>query len=82
MMGYGWPMGGGLGMVLFWLAIIVLVILLARGGRLGGLLGSGDSSRPRRDKALDVLRERFARGEIDLEEYERRKVALTREEES
>lgn len=82
MMGYGWHMGGGLGMVLFWLAIIVLVILLARGGRLGGWLGSSDSGRPRRDKALDIVRERFARGEIDLEEYERRKAALEREEDS
>jgi putative membrane protein len=32
--------------------------------------------RIRPDNTLNILNERFARGEIDLEEYEKRKAAL------
>ena len=32
----------------------------------------------RPDNALSILRERFARGEIEQEEYEKRKAALKR----
>lgn len=65
-------MGGGLWMllwVLFWVVVIVLVVwavVRLVQGRTGGegRLEQGDS-------AEDILRQRFARGEIDAEEYER-----------
>lgn len=60
---------GGLGMILFWLALIVLVILLVRlfiNGREG----------PRQRTALDILEERYARGEIEREEYLQRRADL------
>ncbi len=75
--GYGHPMMGGGWMVfgtLFSLALILLLVLgavwLLRG--LDVLPGRGR----RRREALAILEERFARGEIDLEEFERRKRAL------
>jgi putative membrane protein len=55
--------------------IIVLVMLLLRGGR--------TETRPtwRRESSrktpIDILRERFARGEIDRHEYEERKGLLS-----
>lgn len=63
----GWGLFGGLGMLLFWVAIIVLLVLLLRG-------------RPpaqTRPDPLDILKERFARGEIDKEEYEERRKILS-----
>lgn len=65
-------MGGGFMMllwILFWVAIIALVVWavvrLFR-GRTGG-----ESPTERGDSAEETLRQRYARGEIDAGEYER-----------
>ncbi|MHB8348258.1 MAG: SHOCT domain-containing protein [Acidiferrobacterales bacterium] len=74
MMRYGawWGMGW-LFMAIFWLAII-----LAVGGLLKWLIGaSRHSGVPRRKDALDILKERYARGEIEREEFEKKKRDLT-----
>jgi len=74
--GFGWFGGSGmfLGPVLmigFWALIIYLFVLVIRWA-VGGTAGtpSTDSS------ALELLKERFARGEIDEREYEDRKRRL------
>jgi len=72
MMGPGWGvMGGfmGIGMVIFWGLIIWGIIVLVRGGAPG--CGSGQS-----DSALEVLKRRYARGEISKEEFEEKKRDL------
>lgn len=68
----GWMFFGPLMMIAFVAVIVVVVVLLLRG--LGG-------HRPRNpmssdSNALDILKERFARGEIDKEEYEERRRIL------
>ncbi len=73
--GYGHMMGGGwiLGpimMILFVAAIVAVVVLVVRW--LGGAGGPG--AKPK--AAQDILEERFARGEIDKEEFEQRRQAL------
>ncbi len=75
---HDWGMGWGGGMVLGPLLTIVLVVLLialiipfARG------IGGGGS--PRARTARDVLDERYARGEIDREEYLRRRQDISGE---
>lgn len=80
MMGYGYGMGSGfgwIGMILFIALVVVGIVFLLReldGGRgRGGTLLRG---RPDDDAALRVLRERYARGEIDREEFEDRKRDL------
>ena len=73
--GFGYGGGAmGIGMLLFWGLIIFLVVMLVRG--FGG--GSGFGSQPRmRDKtALDILSERYARGEIDKTEFEQKRSDL------
>jgi putative membrane protein len=65
MMGWGWF--GGFGMLLFWIVIIVLIVLLVR---------RPVHTHPRPDP-LDILKERFARGEIGKEEYEERRKILS-----
>jgi putative membrane protein len=39
---------------------------------------NGMARRPRHGKALEILRERYARGEIDQTEFEQRKLQLER----
>ncbi|HKJ77112.1 MAG TPA: SHOCT domain-containing protein [Gammaproteobacteria bacterium] len=69
--GGGWMWFGGLAMVLFWILVILAIIALARWLFSGGGAAGGD-----RDPALDLLRERFARGEIDHDEFEEKKRLL------
>ena len=66
-MGSGWWWVMGIGWLVFLAAIVVLVVALTRQDR-----GPVSTRRP----AHDVLDERFARGEIDEEEYRRRRDAL------
>ncbi len=79
MMGYGWNdmMGwGGLGilgwipMIGFWLLLILGIIALIRYLR-------GSAKTFGRDKTpLDILKERYAKGEIDKKEFEEKKKVL------
>lgn len=74
--GGGWShmLFGGLTMVLFWGGVIVVIVLLVR------WLGAGQGApptAPQRPKAIEVLEERYARGEIDREEFEQRKRDLS-----
>jgi len=57
-------------MILFWALIIVAVVVGIR-----WLIGQGKESRP--DSALEILRQRYARGEINKEEFEARKKDLS-----
>ena len=62
----GWM---GAGMWLFWILLIVVIVVLLR-------VVAGDGSPPppgRRDSPLDILKARYARGEIDDEEFEHRR---------
>ncbi len=72
--GWGHMIFGSLMMVLFWGGIILLVVLAVR------RLGAGPANRtpsPPEKSAFDILNERFARGEIDKEEFEERKRLLS-----
>ena len=68
--GFGgwWLMGMGM-MVLFWVAIVLLLIWAVR-SLFPRQIVSG------RDQALETLRQRFARGEINAAEYERARANL------
>lgn len=77
MMGFGFGFMG-----LFWilaiLAVIVLVVVLARAG---GRREPGGASPPPRasgETPEEILRKRYARGEIDHDEYEKRLADLRR----
>jgi len=71
--GAGWGVFGVVHMLLWWVLIILGIVVLVRwlvGGR------HGASRPPSEDRALAILRERYARGEIDKSEYEARKKDL------
>lgn len=70
----GW---GGVMMLLaslLWLALIALIVVVIM--RLWPGSGTFQSSVPREDEALSILRQRYARGEIDSEEFERKRREL------
>lgn len=68
----GLMMGGGMiGMVAFWAILIWGAVYLA------ARVPRGDTSR--QDSALDILEQRFARGEIDRDELELRRRTLQNE---
>ncbi len=71
--GYGNWLGwlGPLVMVLFWAAVITGIVFLVR------FLIRRGSSHDREDSALEVLRRRYARGEISKEEYLEKRGELT-----
>ena len=66
-------MGGWLFMVLLPIVVVALVVwALSASGR--GLWARGDQDT--KQSALQLLEERFARGEIDREEFEQRRKIL------
>ena len=73
----GWWLGiGALHMLLFWVLIILVIVALVRllsGKPLGSY--SERSEKP----PLQILQERYARGEINREEYQQRKADLERD---
>ncbi|MER5686194.1 SHOCT domain-containing protein [Streptomyces sp. NPDC002205] len=79
MWGYGWGLGYwlsmGITMLLFWGLIVVGIIALVR--YVGGTR-KADTPGPvgGQARAEDVLAERYARGEIDDDEYKRRLALL------
>jgi putative membrane protein len=79
--GFGWAgmIFGGLMMLLFWGGLIVLAILAFRAFTRSGGWQSRDVNRAvdrRGENALASLKERYARGEIDKEQYERMRSDL------
>ena len=75
--GWGWGMGFGMiSMVLFWVLIIVGIVVLVR-WIAGPSASSGlPPAPPPLKTALDILKERYARGEIDKQEFEEKKRDL------
>ncbi len=83
--GWGWRSGGGMMggfgwglfmpvfMILFWGLIIWGVVALVRGAGWQGNTNPGSSQA---DSALEVLKKRYARGEINKAEYEEKKKDL------
>ena len=71
--GAGICMGFGMiSMVLFWVLVVLGIVVLVR--RVGG--SSVSSGPPPSKTALDILNERYARGEIDKQEFEEKKRDL------
>jgi putative membrane protein len=71
MSNHGWWWGfGPLPMLLFWVLIIVALVAL------GKSIFERSGDRPRDKTALDILKERYARGEIGKEEFEHKKRDL------
>jgi putative membrane protein len=57
--------------LLFWGVVIIIAARMAR-----KYLAGGGVKRPKEDTAMKILRERYARGEIEFEEFMKKKADL------
>lgn len=62
--------GGGIMMLAFWTLFIIFIVWVVREM-------SGKNSQSNSSKAIDILKERYAKGEINKEEFESKKKDLT-----
>ena len=77
-MGEGWWMGWFLGPVMMLLIVGITIAVVVMVVRWLGDAGGSRTATPRggRTDPLDILKERFARGEIDKDEFEERRRVL------
>jgi putative membrane protein len=75
MMGWGYGMGWGWSIIMlaFWIAVIVGIIFLIRWIVLSTDKRHGTKTE---DSALEILRQRYAKGEVNKEEFEEKKRDL------
>jgi len=72
----GWGMGfGGIFMIVFWILVIVGLVFLIKWLVQSSRKSSGGESSPT-SRALEILEERYARGEIDKQEFQDKKKDL------
>lgn len=80
--GPGWGLFGGLLQLLFLILIVLGIIFLGqalRSPRPLEIPGMKPPTPPAHDAALQILRERLAKGEIDPDDYEARRRVLSGE---
>lgn len=72
MMGEGIGMGiGGGFMWLFWILLILGIVWAVK-----AVAGIGNSPKSNTKSALDILKERYAKGEIEQQEFEQKRKVL------
>ena len=73
---YPYMMGGRIIMMLGTLLLVGIILYLIFRKNNGGICPHCHDSVSKDLKALDILKERYAKGEIDTEEYNKRKIEL------
>lgn len=69
--GHGWGFGMGFGWIIGLLILIAIIWIVVK-----SVNQSNKPVQPGSPTALDILKERYARGEIDKKEFEERKKDL------
>jgi|SRR3990167_539469 len=70
--GFGGGLFGGLFMLIWWAIIIVVIVALVK-----WVAGQTKGTHGHEKTPLDILKERYAKGEINKEEFEAKKKDLT-----
>lgn len=71
MMNFGYASFGWIFMFLFWVLVIIGVIAIIK-----WIMAAAERDTKSENRALDILKERYAKGEIDKTEFEERKKSL------
>ncbi len=72
---YGWGMGFGLGwfvMIIFWALFVLGIVYLIR------MFAGSPKRADKEETAIDILKKRYAKGEIGKEEFDKIKDDLTK----
>jgi len=70
---YGWGIGFGFGwflMILFWVLLILGIVYIVK------LIAGNTKKAEKEETALDILKKRYAKGEINKEEFDKMKDDL------
>lgn len=70
-----WGLGGAISMILFWAIIIIAIVALVRWTSDHGRVTASGPRLPE-ETPLDILKKRYARGEIDRAEFEEKRKDL------
>jgi putative membrane protein len=62
---------GGIGMIAIWIAVIAIIAVLVK-----SFLGSARTGESRSSTPLEILKKRYASGEITRDEFEEKKTDL------
>ncbi len=62
--------GMGIGMWLFWILLVVIIVVIIKG------VASNRTLPPPKEDPIEILKSRYARGEIDAEEFQHRLTEL------
>lgn len=73
MMGDGFGMGFGGGFMWLFLFLLIGITVWA----INAVVGRGHKTTIKRKSALEILKERYAKGEIDQEEFEQKRKVLS-----
>lgn len=65
---FGWNLGGGLMMIIFWAIIIMFIVWLARGNK---------TNETDNKKAINILKERYAKGAVEKKEFDEKMKDLS-----
>ncbi len=72
---YGWGMGFGLGwvaMIIFWALLVLGIVYLIK------MFAGSPKGANKEETAIDILKKRYAKGEISKEEFDKIKDDLTK----
>lgn len=72
----GQMMGGGFGMILWLVVLVAIIWLIVRMTQQNSEQSGPRQILPKEESALDVLKKRYARGEITREQYQQMKEDL------
>lgn len=71
--GSGWISMGIIGMLLFWVSILLIIVIIVALIRWLANLGKSSAHQAAQKTPLEILKERYARGEINREEFMQKK---------